>query len=153
MRELTSDEVATLERRRARLEPFLAARMPTLADFAEALGLESPPLIVAEPTRYLPAVDAFMRDQVVELADREWILTRLGFFIGEVLVQRLGGCWLLNEQPDTRFFLRYVVGSFPRARHPSAMVDPFHVADTYLATGPGRSLTQLLAEVEAEARG
>ena len=66
MRELSGEEREVLETRRTRLEAFLAERMPVLADFAEGLGLASPTMIVADPEAYLPSVDEFMRNQVVE---------------------------------------------------------------------------------------
>jgi len=148
MRELSPREQAELDRRRAGFDAFLNERMPVLADFAEALELKSPQLIVADPERYLPSIDAFMMNQVVEADDRVWIVTRLGYFIGEVLVQRLGGCWLLNEIPASRYFLRYVVGQFTRIRNPNAMVDPFEVASAFVSTPPTRNLASLVAEVE-----
>jgi hypothetical protein len=152
MRALTPKETEELERRRARFEQFLAERMPVLAEFAEALDLENPPMIVADPDRYLPSIDAFMRRQLVEPEHRVWILTRLGYLVGEVLVQRLSGCWLLNDIPDSRYFLRYVVGQFATIRNPNAMVDPFAVADAFIGQPLGRDLTAMVAEVESELR-
>ena len=60
--------------------------MPVLTDLPEALALADPPTIAAEPERYLPSVDEFMRHQVVGTDDRVWIITRLAYLIGEVLV-------------------------------------------------------------------
>jgi len=152
LRELTEDERETLARRREGFDGFVAERMPVLADFAKGLALDEPAMIVADPQRYLPAIDAFMRSQTILEEDRFWILTRIGYFVGEVLVQRLGGCWLLNEVPDTRSFLRYVVGSFARVENPNAMVDPFQAVFPFLIEPVGRDLTGLLAQVEAELR-
>jgi hypothetical protein len=152
MRELTEHEQGERDRRRAGLDSFLAQRMPVLSDFAQRLELRDPPMIVANPDRFLPSIDAYMKDQIVTPEDRVWILTRLGYLIGEVLVQRLSGSWFLNEIPDSRYFLRYVVGRFAGAPNPAAMVDPFQVADAYLSRPPGRSLSAIVSQVEGELR-
>ena len=153
MRELTEDEQGELDRRRARIDAFLAERMPVLCEFAQRLELCDPPMIVADPDRFLPSIDAYMRNQVVTPEDRVWILTRLGYLIGEVLIQRLSGSWFLNEIPDSRYFLRYVVGRFAGAPNPAAMVDPFQAAEVYLSQPPGRSLSAIVKEAEDELRG
>jgi hypothetical protein len=93
-----------------------------------------------------------MRHQRVDPEDRVWTLTRLGYFIGELLIQRLGGCWFLNEIPDSRSFLRYVVGRFTSIRNPHAMSDPFFVADVFLSEPTGRSLSYTVDQVVGELR-
>jgi hypothetical protein len=152
MRELSDEERSERDRRRAGIDAFLAERMPVLSDFAKRLELRDPPMIVADPDCYLPSIDAYLKDQVIKPDDRVWVLTRLGYLIGEVLIQRLSGSWFLNEIPDSRYFLRYCVGRFAAAANPAAMVDPFHVADTYLAQPLGRSLSAIVRQVEEELR-
>jgi hypothetical protein len=98
----------------------------------------------------LDAVDDFMKDQVITDEDRVWILARMAYFVGQVLIQRLGGEWLINEHPHSRFFLRYVIGRVPGVRSPNATVDPFAVASAFLAEPPGRSLRAIVAEAERE---
>jgi hypothetical protein len=152
MRELTELEQGERNRRRAGMDAFLAERMPVLRDFAQRLELRDSPMIVADPERFLPSIDAYMKDQVVVPEDRVWILTRVGYLIGEILVQRLSGSWFLNEIPDSRYFLRYVVGRFAGAPNSAAMVDPFQVADVYLSQPAGRSLSAIVKEVGEELR-
>jgi hypothetical protein len=125
--------------------------MPVLADFADALGLAEPIGIVADPRRFLPAIAQYMSSQEIEPADRVWAGTRIGYLIGEVLVQSMSGCWYLNDQPESRHFGRYVVGQFPRLP-PQTTVDPFEVAFDYLDHGLGRSLVTQVERVEAELR-
>jgi hypothetical protein len=73
-----------------------------------------------------------------------WIVARLAYFIGELLIARLGGgIWKLNEMPETRTFLHYVV-EFPRAAIPRAMVAPFELAAAFVDTPAPRSLTALV---------
>ncbi len=150
IRRLTPDENEMLCVRRDNLEKFLEERMPVLADFMERLGLTNPALVLVEAESYLPALDTWLKEQVISPDDRIWLLTRVGYFIGEFLVQRLGGYWFLNEAPDSRYFGHYVVGCFSRAPNSHALVDPFAIADICVAEPPGRSLADLLARVESE---
>lgn len=150
MRELTEDERRKRDRRRAAFDEFLAARMPVLADFADRLGLQQPAMIVADPSAFLPAISTYLTQQAVSPEDRLWILERLGYYFGELLVQQFAGRWLIDEVPDSRYFLRYVVGGFRRLRNPAAMIDPFEVADAYLSTPPGRDMQALLDDVFRE---
>jgi hypothetical protein len=152
MRDLTSAEKELIDRRRAKLDKFLDERMPVLADFVERLELPDPPMVLVESEKYLPALDQWLRDQVIEASDRGWVLTRLGYFAGEYLVQRLGGCWFLNDGPDTKYFARYVVGRFSGAANRNAMVDPFEIAAEVVDAPPGRSFMRLLRSVEDAVR-
>ncbi|HJT30695.1 MAG TPA: hypothetical protein VJ783_01425 [Pirellulales bacterium] len=147
MRLLTSEESALIRSRRARFDDFLAERLDVLKDFVERLVLPDAPMVVVDAARYLPAIDAWMKQQIISPDDRIWIHTRIGYFIGEYLVQTLGGYWFVEDTPDARFFGRYVVGNFSKPRVPNLRVDPFHVADVYLNEGPGRRLSSFLAEV------
>lgn len=152
MRQLSSEETELLRRRSEQLASFLSERMPVLADFAVSLELDDPPTMVADPGRYVPSVDAFIRNQVVEEADRPWIVTRLGYLIGEVLIQKFRGHWFLNDLPDSRYFGGYVVGQFTGLSNPCAMIDPFEFANAIIALPPGRSLRNSLAELERDLR-
>ena len=108
-----------------------------LVDFANRLGLAEPGSITTDPDRHLKPIGDFMQNQTITEEDRVWIHTRLGYFIGEVLVHRFDGQWSLNEMPDSRYFLHYVVGSFGARRNAAAMVAPFEVADYFLRAGTG----------------
>jgi hypothetical protein len=152
MREPTDEERALLEHRRHRFEGFLEERMPVLKDFMERLQLPNPAMVLLEADRYLPPLDQWMKTQDVPAEDRVWIITRIGYFVGEWLVQRFGGYWFLNDIPDSRYFGRYVVGRFSRIKlqNPDTMVDPFQVAADYISEPPGRSLSKILGVVEEQ---
>ncbi len=150
MRELSDSEQEELQRRQANFDSFLSERMPVLKDFFERLEVPNAALVVAEPGSFLPSLDAFMRDQQISGDDRTWILTRLGYYIGEWLVERFGGCWFVNDVPESRSFLRYVVGRFTRLGNSNAMIDPFLIAEEFLQMNAPRSLSQLLTEVAAD---
>jgi hypothetical protein len=128
MRALTTDEEELLERRKQQFEDFLNERMPVLADFMQRLKLPDPALVLVNAKDYLNPLDEWLRDQPITQADETWLITRLGYFSGEWLVQQLGGCWLLDDIPDSRYFARYVVGQFSGARNRNTMADPFEIA-------------------------
>ncbi len=153
MRKLSAAESMEIERRKAGFDPFFQELMPVLTDFMERLEVSDASMIVADPDRFVPAVDAFMKEQVVRSDDRAWIVTRIGYLIGEWLVQRFGGCWFVNDIPDSRHFARYVVGRFARIKNANATVDPMAVAEGYVAEPPGRSLVGTLRAVEGELLG
>ncbi len=153
MRELSLTEQADLSRRKAQFNSFLEERMPVLTDFVERLELPNAAMVVVQADSFLPAVSHFMQAQEIAVEDRTWIVTRIGYFVGEWLVQKYGGCWYLNETPETRYFLRYVVGQFARLRNQNTMVDPFFVAETFVDTPCPRSLVNVLADVDSELNG
>lgn len=149
MRNLTVGEIALREHRRAEFQGFVRERIPVLIDFAERLRLIEPQSIVTDPKRYVAPISDFMRDQVITEDDRIWVLTRIGYLIGDVLARTFNGDWLLNEMPDSRYFLHYVVGRFSGVKNPNAMVAPFEAAQYFVSQPPGRDLAGLIAEIEA----
>lgn len=150
MRELTKIEQSECGRRKTQFDAFLGERMPVLVDFIERLGLPNAPLVLVEANTFLPAISRYMENQQIDSEDRAWILTRIGYFVGEWFVQKHGGCWYLNKTPDTRYFLRYVVGKFAYIANKNAMIDPFSIAETFVDSLCPRSLANLLADVESE---
>lgn len=152
MRELTEEERAVVEARRARFDDFVQERLGVLAEFIRLMELPEPPRVLIEAEKYLPALDQWMATEVIGEEARLWVLLRVGYFVGEYLVQRHGGYWFLNEEPDTKTFGRYVVGRFTRGVASNVAVDPFDVAAEYVGLPPGRSLTVLLDAVEEELR-
>jgi hypothetical protein len=150
MRELTICERDTLARRREEFPAFIQEMSPVLTDFAERLGLQKPHTIMENPETFLETIEDFLKDQIVTEEDRAWIVARLAYFIGQIFIQRFGGEWLLNEHPNSKFFLQYVVGRFPIVPNENATVDPFAVAISFLAQPVGRSLERSIAEAERE---
>jgi hypothetical protein len=150
VRNLSDQEEKELARRKAGFDAFLQERMPVLVDFMQALELQNAADVLQDAEKFVSPLDVYLKDQTITDDDRIWILTRLGYFIGELLVQKLNGCWLLNENPDSRTFMRYVVGQFSKIKNTQAMIDPFFVADTYLSEAPGRSLVAILEELLSE---
>src|SRR5262249_34954177 len=144
MRDFTEEEKATRDRRVAAFERFFEESVPVLVDFAERLELPEPHLVVRDASRYLGPIDEWMKPQLIDPEDRVWILTRIGHFIGELLTQRFGGHWYLDEDPESPYFLHYVVGRFSRLSNPDQKVSPFAIAGYYVSQPAGRSLRDVV---------
>ncbi len=150
MRSLTTEESSLIGKRKKELDAILNERMPVLVEFFTDLDAPQPYAVLTEAEKYVSYLDDFMKDQVVEEEDFYWIVTRISYFIGEYLVQKYQGCWMVNETPDSRTFGRIVTGCFLRLANQSAMVDPFEVAVTFVRSSLPRSLRPLLQELEQE---
>ncbi|QDU12733.1 hypothetical protein CA11_05130 [Gimesia maris] len=150
MRELSNWEKELFNKRKKLFESFLEERMPVLVSFVESLELSNASMVVVEADTFLPSISQFMENQHIEKEDRTWIITRIGYFIGEWFVQKYGGCWYLNEIPDTRYFLRYVIGKFMSISNQNAMIDPFACAAIFVDSACPRNLINLLLDVESD---
>lgn len=154
MHKPTPDERTLRDRRRSGFEKFLKERMPVLTDFFERLGETDPAMVLVDAERFLIPLEQFIKDQLIDddSDDRVWIHARLGYYIGELFVQRYRGCWLLNENPGSRFYLQYVIGQFTSAdiKNPNAMLDPFEAANAFLSEKPGRILSELIENVDKQ---
>ena len=152
MRELTSDEVETLERRRATLDTFVQEGWEALVDFVDALGLPEPGMVLRVADEYVAPVDRWLSEQVIGPDDRIWLLPRVGYFIGEVLIQRFSGSWRIDDDPDSPWFAHYVVGRFTSLDNPWVRIDPLAVASNLVDEPPGRSLLAAVGRTDSEIR-
>jgi len=152
MRDLTNEERVQFEQRQAGLDAFVQEGMEVLGEFMNRLELPEPYMVLRNAERYLSPVDSWMRDQVVSSQDRGWIITRIGYFIGELFNQRLGGYWFVEIHPDSPFFLQYVVGRFTGVPSLNARISPFAIAANYVDQPVGRSLSAMTTRVEDQLR-
>ena len=137
---MTAKEKLELEKRKNGFDAFRKERMPILHGFAEILGCENPHEILIAPEKFLYYIDGYMEMQDVTNANRTWLLTRIGYFIGEFLISKFGGCWMVDEGVGSKTFARYVVGEFEGEAE--KVIDPFFFAQTYVDTPPPRSLIE-----------
>ncbi|GEP92925.1 hypothetical protein SAMN05660909_04818 [Chitinophaga terrae (ex Kim and Jung 2007)] len=135
------------------LDTILNERMPVLVEFFTDLEAPQAYAVLTDAEKYVGFLDDFMKNQEVAEEDFQWIVTRIGYFIGEYLVQKFQGCWMENETPGSRTFDRIVTGRFSRLSNQSAMVDPFEVAVAFVHSSIPCSLNQLLQELNEELAG
>lgn len=126
---------------------FKSEKDPVLEEFLTALGL--PPQTKEIPS-LLRHLDSVLKMELFEQDDFPWLVTRLGYFVGDFFVQKFGGKWFLNQIPETKFFLRYVVGDFNRITNRSALIDPHLIAYDFIRSSPPRDLVKLVEAVEGE---
>ncbi|WP_175773480.1 hypothetical protein [Paraburkholderia phenazinium] len=140
-----------LESRKAGFEQFYKELMPVLVDFVGKMGISPAHEVLRHAGQFVPLLSNALQSVPVENAeDRLWLLVRMSYFIGEYFAQKYGGCWYVNECPDSRYFGRYVVGRFAGLDTDLPMLDPSQVAQAYVDEPVPRDLEKLLAAVDAE---
>jgi hypothetical protein len=152
MREPTDEEAKKLSARRATLNDFVQEGWEVLIDFVEALGIPEPGMVLRVADEYVAPVDRWLRDQVIGADHRIWLLPRVGYFIGEVLIQRFSGSWFIDDDPDSPYFAHYVVGRFTSLPNPLVKIDPLAVASNLVDEPPGRSLRTAVERADTDFR-
>ncbi len=148
---MVSEDVALLEKRKAGFGEFYQALLPGLVEFVGQMGINPAHEVLKRAEQFAPLLDRALRDMAVaDAQDRSWLIMRMGYFIGEVFVQKYGGCWYVNDIPGSRYFARYVVGKFSKLGNAASMLDPFQVAQVYADSPVPRGLEKLISEVDAE---
>ncbi|ONH54207.1 hypothetical protein SAMN04490182_5655 [Pseudomonas cedrina] len=131
-----------LDRRAAGFAAFKSERMPVLHKFCESLGFDQPHEVLIEPKKFLPLLDDGFQHAVISEENRVWFVTRIGYYIGEYLISLFDGCWLLDDDPLSPSFAKYVVGDFSIEGVKAKVVDPFEIAQRYAITPAPRFLRQ-----------
>ncbi|MDR3406138.1 MAG: hypothetical protein P4L99_26870 [Chthoniobacter sp.] len=146
---LTEEQRAVLERRKASFDAYFGESMPALVDFCTRLKLPEPYRVVNSPSVFLGAIDAWLAGPAQTSAstpeDRTWLAARLAYYTGYLLTERFGGNWFVDENPQSRYFARYVVGQF--AHRPAVRVDPTEVAMAFLSGNEGKSFSAFFATI------
>jgi hypothetical protein len=146
-----SNDALVLEKRKSEFDDFYKGLIPALVEFVDRMGIRPAHEVLNHAVQYAPHLASALRDMTVDdEQDRIWLLTRMGYFIGEYFAQKYGGCWYVNDIAGSRYFARFVVGQFARLGKPGVMLDPFEVAQAYVDTKAPRQLDMLLSEVETQ---
>lgn len=133
------DKNELLKKRRLEFDKFHKERLPVLVEFAEDLGYSSPHLIVKEPIAFLSSLSDYLKEQEIDNETRNWLVTRVGYFLGECLIQEFQGVWYLDDNPDSLNFTNYVVGNFELPVKKQS-IDTFKYAIEYVNESLGRDL-------------
>lgn len=150
---MTSDQVELLRKRKDDFDSFYKSLLSGLVEFVGLLGISPAHEVLKKAEQFISLVERATQGMAVESQeDRAWLITRAGYFIGEVFVQRFAGCWFVDELPETKYFARYVVGKFGVGIKSNAMIDPFEIATAYVDGALPRNLGGLFGEVEAALR-
>lgn len=131
-----------LARRVAGFDSFKTERMPVLHEFCKSLGFDQPHEVLNGPEKFLSLLDSGFMNAVVSDENRIWLITRMGYYIGEYLVCLYDGLWLVDKDPSSPSFTKYVVVDFSFEGVIDRVVDPFEMAQYYVNTRAPRFLKQ-----------
>ena len=148
---MTPEDRALLAQRQATFVDFEAERTPALIGFIETLGIEPAKHVVANAAAYLPHLTKVLRELRCD-SDRERTVlsARVSEYIGEVIAQRYGGRWFVNDTPGSPTFARYVVGQFKLAPGSPVCIDPFEIGMAFARQPRPRELSLLIEAVERQ---
>jgi len=151
---MTAEEINLLEKRKMGFDGFYKELIPVLVEFVGQMGVTPAHEVLKNAVQFAPYLGRALQNMAIaNEQDRVWLLTRLGYFIGEYFAQKYSGCWYVNETQGSRYFGRYVVGRFTRLNSDALVLDPFQIAQTYVDEQMPRQLENLLTEVDAELVG
>jgi hypothetical protein len=148
---MESANLILLERRREGFETFYSELMPCLVDFVGKMGVQPAHMVLTQAAAYAPILEEALQNMAVaDDDDRDWIVARMGYFIGEYFVQQFAGCWMVNDIPESRYFARYVVGRFEGAKNLAMSIDPLEMAINFVEAPMPRRLQSLLDAASLE---
>lgn len=100
-------------KRKAELNKFVSEGFSVIADFAKRLGVNDAHVLLIDVDRLkqfiFTTVHEFMKSQRVEPKDRVWIITRIGYLLGEFFKEKYSGHWTVNENKNSKQYGHYVV--------------------------------------------
>jgi hypothetical protein len=137
-----------IEQRRKEFTQFVQEEFEVVGDFFERIGLPDPNSFTDDAEKFVSPLNEWLRDQMVTDDSRIWLLTCLGYFIGELFSQRYDGKWLLEEDASSPYFGNYVVGDFKKLPIKSSRISPFASANNLVNQSPGRSLMSTIEKID-----
>lgn len=142
-----------IEKQKERFNYFREERLPVLHDFSKGLGFQDPHEILIKPERFLQPISSWLSDQDISAESKNWITVRIGYFLGELFVERHGGCWSVCQAPSSRCYGHFVVGEFSSFDNANALFDPMEAAFALMDQPRGRSLVGIVKEIEESLSG
>lgn len=146
MSTLNNEQTTLLENRKAQFPDIHQQRVMILIGFLKDLELENPSTVMFNAAAFLNPLSDWMKTQTVSPENRNKVMLRFAYFIGEYLLQHYRGDWYVNELIQSKNFARIVVGKFEGIRA-GVSIDPFAVAAEYIDSGSGRDLSTLLQNI------
>ncbi len=138
-----------VEKQKERFDSFREERMPVLHDFSQKLGFQNPHEILINPAAFIEPISSWLSEQDISDEAKNWIVVRVGYFIGELFVEKHGGCWSVCEARSSRYYGHYVVGDFTSFDNRNALFAPMDAAFELANQPKGRSLSAIVSEIEA----
>jgi hypothetical protein len=137
-----------IEKQKSGFNLFLEDRTPILIDFVHQLGFKNSHKILNTPSYFLESLTHWLTEQDITEDDKNWITVRIGYFIGELFVEKYDGCWSVCESQNSRYFGNYIVSQFSTFNNSNALFAPMEAAYFLANEAKGRSLTAIIDEIE-----
>lgn len=150
---MTPEQEDLVRKRKSEFDAFYNELMPCLVDFVGRMGVTPAHEVLRHAPIFVPNLSLALKDlAIADEGDRTWLLTRLGYFIGEYFAQKYSGAWYVNENPTSKYLGRYVIGKFAMPTRGELNIDPFVMAEAYVAILTPRTLAleNILSEAEQE---
>ncbi len=141
-----------IEKRKQNLDSFVNQGYDIIVDFAGMLQLEKPFEVLKDPAaieRMINVIHDLIKDELIEDEDRIWLMTGVGYTMGESLIQRYQGYWNVNENESSDQYGRFVVFATAPAGDKHYPIDILEAAKELIDTPAPRDLKKLLTEIEA----
>lgn len=143
-----------VEKRKKEIENFITESFYINVDFAKRLGLQNPALILQDfetlKNFIFTTVNDFIKSQEINNEERNWIIVRISYVLGEYFHQKYQGYWDVNENIDSVQYGHYVVYVHSPTTKKTYPIDVFLAAKDFIDQKPDRNLIKLIEEIEAE---
>jgi len=149
MSNLTKEQITLLEKRKADFAEIHHQRVAILIGFFKDIGFENASTVMFNASAFTSPLSEWMKAQTVSPENRNKVILRLAYFVGEYLLQHYRGDWYVNDWIQSKNFAKIVVGKFDGIRV-GVSIDPFAVAAEYIDSGPGRDLSTLLQNIGSQ---
>lgn len=143
---LDEEKLQLLEKRKEQFQDIHHQRVMILIGFLQDLEFARPSTVMFNAKAFLNPLSDWMKTQTVSTENRNKVMLRFAYFIGEYLLQQYRGDWYVNELIQSKNFAKIVVGKFDGIRA-GVSIDPFAVAEEYIDSEPGRDLSVLLQNI------
>lgn len=107
--DLTPRQAQLLQQCKTLFTPLWEKRIALLEEMMKVLEIQLPESIGEAPAAYLLPFSNWFQHLEILPADRGFLSTRLGFYLGELLRSELEMEWFLVEDTDSRYFAKYVL--------------------------------------------
>lgn len=122
-------------------------------ELAEVVGIDPPSILVDEPRLGLVELEELLcYEELEKLAEEDavWTEWHVLAFVGEYLIHKFDGVWVVDDDPESSTFGRYLVAARSPADGKLTKIDVRDYVHSFLFSPPGRSFIRFIGNVERE---
>jgi hypothetical protein len=146
-----AEPLPSLAARRAWLDTLKARQRDMLGELAQVAGIVPASALFDDPQGQFARLAGFIDRTDLQAATddaRTWLLNRLGLYLAHCVMARHGGALAVQDNPQQRFYLAFVVTGMHPPVPAGARLDPFALAYDAIHARPRLPLGTLLANAE-----